>query len=138
MNPNRHSGPSVKLSLNHLYSPLSVSLGDDVHQPLKEELRSTVFNFWPQWLFIMGVTLVWTLVTLVSKIDGCPRGYLGPGGKHEYKKYENCTGGKKSRADLETRGNVLIHFRRCWISRSSNSWKCAYVRFSNMPRYLRH
>lgn len=61
---------------------------------MKEELFNTVFHFWPQWLAIMGVTLTWILATFIPQIDGCPRGYLGPGGKHQNGKYENCTGGE--------------------------------------------
>jgi hypothetical protein len=71
-----------------------IDLGNDVHQPLKQELKNTVFNFWKQWLCIICITAIWLLITLVPKIGDCPRGYLGPGGKHHYKKYENCTGGK--------------------------------------------
>jgi len=72
-----------------------IYLGGDVHQPLREELNNTVFHFWPQWLSIFIITAVWLLVTLVPKIGNCPRGYLGPGGKHYYRRYENCTGGKR-------------------------------------------
>jgi heparan-alpha-glucosaminide N-acetyltransferase len=67
--------------------------GDDVHQPLRIELSNTVFHFWPQWLCILLVTLAWVLITLVPKLPNCPRGYLGPGGKHDHGRYENCTGG---------------------------------------------
>jgi heparan-alpha-glucosaminide N-acetyltransferase len=34
------------------------------------------------------------LITFVPKLSNCPRGYVGPGGKHEYGQYQNCTGGK--------------------------------------------
>lgn len=135
MIPNHPNGPLVNLQLHHLYQS-SFSLGDDVHQPLKEELHSTVFNFWPEWLFIFGVTLVWTLVTLLPKIGDCPRGYLGPGGKHEYGKYVNCTGGEKFRVDLKTRRKFSIHSRYGWISGPKNSRNYAYVWRSNMPRCL--
>jgi heparan-alpha-glucosaminide N-acetyltransferase len=72
-----------------------IDLGNDVHQPLRQELNNTVFYFWQQWLCIFLITLAWLLITLVPKIGDCPRGYLGPGGKHYYRKYENCTGGKR-------------------------------------------
>ncbi|CAF3119115.1 unnamed protein product [Rotaria socialis] len=68
-------------------------IGNDVRQALRIELSSTLFHFWPQWLFILLITLAWTLITFILKFDDCPRGYLGPGGKHEYGKYQNCTGG---------------------------------------------
>jgi heparan-alpha-glucosaminide N-acetyltransferase len=69
-------------------------LGDDVHQPIKEELENTVLQFWRQWLCVLCITLAWILITFVPKLSNCPRGYVGPGGKHEYGKYQNCTGGK--------------------------------------------
>jgi heparan-alpha-glucosaminide N-acetyltransferase len=40
------------------------------------------------------MTVAWVLITFIPKFDNCPRGYLGPGGKHEHGKYQNCTGGK--------------------------------------------
>lgn len=71
-----------------------IYLGDDVNQPMRTELRNTLFNFWPQWLFIFLITLAWLFITFIPKLDGCPRGYIGPGGKHEHGRYQNCTGGK--------------------------------------------
>ncbi|CAF1105529.1 unnamed protein product [Rotaria sordida] len=65
----------------------------DIQQPVRIELSNTLFHFWPQWLIILLVTLAWILITFIPKFDNCPRGYLGPGGKHEYGKYQNCTGG---------------------------------------------
>jgi heparan-alpha-glucosaminide N-acetyltransferase len=40
------------------------------------------------------MTLTWILITFIPKFENCPRGYLGPGGKHDHGVYENCTGGK--------------------------------------------
>lgn len=37
------------------------------------------------------------------------RGYLGPGGLHEDKKYENCTGGAAGYIDREVFGNDHIY-----------------------------
>jgi heparan-alpha-glucosaminide N-acetyltransferase len=71
-----------------------VYLGDDVHQPIRNELSNTVFHFWPQWFCIFFITLAWILITFVPKLSNCPRGYVGPGGKHEHGRYQNCTGGK--------------------------------------------
>ena len=70
-----------------------VNEGDDVHQPLRIELWNTLFHFWPQWICILLLTAAWVLITLFPKFDDCPKGYLGPGGKHDHGKYQNCTGG---------------------------------------------
>lgn len=61
---------------------------------MREELINTFFNFWPQWLCILLITLAWILITFIPKFDDCPRGYVGPGGKHFHGRYVNCTGGK--------------------------------------------
>ncbi|UJR08688.1 hypothetical protein I4U23_012946 [Adineta vaga] len=68
-------------------------IGNDVHQKLRIELSNTLFHFWPQWVFIALITLAWLLITFIPEFEKCPRGYLGPGGKHYYGRYENCTGG---------------------------------------------
>ena len=41
----------------------------------------------------MGIVIAWLMITFTPKIDGCPRGYIGPGGKHMHGMYRNCTGG---------------------------------------------
>ncbi|CAF0779451.1 unnamed protein product [Rotaria sp. Silwood1] len=68
-------------------------MSDNVYQPIRTELSNTVFQFWPQWLCILFITLSWILITFVPKLSNCPRGYVGPGGKHEHGRYTNCTGG---------------------------------------------
>lgn len=42
---------------------------------------------------IIFIVTSWLLITFVPKLTDCPRGYIGPGGKHEHGKYTNCTGG---------------------------------------------
>jgi len=71
-----------------------IYIGNDVHQPMRDELVNTVFHFWPQWLCIILITVTWILVTFIPKLSNCPRGYIGPGGKHYHGRYQNCTGGK--------------------------------------------
>ena len=68
--------------------------GDDVEQPLHIELFNSVFRFWIQWLLVLAIITVWTLITFLLHVPNCPTGYLGPGGKHDHGKYRNCTGGK--------------------------------------------
>ncbi|XP_033217989.1 heparan-alpha-glucosaminide N-acetyltransferase isoform X2 [Belonocnema kinseyi] len=52
-----------------------------------------VITLWSQWLMILCIVLIHCLVTLQFWIPGCPKGYLGPGGRHADGKYTNCTGG---------------------------------------------
>jgi heparan-alpha-glucosaminide N-acetyltransferase len=80
-----------KLTFLNIYF---IYLGDDVNQPIRDELSNTVFQFWPQWLCILFITVAWTLITFVPKLSNCPRGYVGPGGRHDHGRHQNCTGGK--------------------------------------------
>ena len=82
------------------------STGNDVHQPMREELRNTIFHYWSQWLCVLLITAAWILITFLPKLDDCPRGYVGPGGRHEHGQYENCTGGRVS-ADIK-RSDLLF------------------------------
>ncbi|CAF1042345.1 unnamed protein product [Rotaria sordida] len=67
--------------------------GVNVYRPIRTELSNTILQFWPQWLCIHLIGVSWILVTFVPKLSNCPRGYVGPGGKHEHGRYINCTGG---------------------------------------------
>ncbi|XP_063729761.1 heparan-alpha-glucosaminide N-acetyltransferase-like isoform X2 [Symsagittifera roscoffensis] len=48
-----------------------------------------------EWIVVLLLVAVWTLITFVVQIDGCPRGYVGPGGLQYDPDYNltNCTGG---------------------------------------------
>ncbi|XP_011410226.1 PREDICTED: heparan-alpha-glucosaminide N-acetyltransferase-like isoform X2 [Amphimedon queenslandica] len=48
---------------------------------------------WVQWLVIVFLESLWLIITFSLKAPGCPRGYLGPGGRADGGKYSNCTGG---------------------------------------------
>ena len=46
------------------------------------------------WLIMLSFLLIHSCVVFLMPVpDGCPTGYLGPGGLHEGGKYFNCTGG---------------------------------------------
>jgi len=66
---------------------------DDTEQPIHIELLNSVFQYWMQWLFVLLAITVWILITFLLPVPNCPTGYLGPGGKHDHGKYQNCTGG---------------------------------------------
>ncbi len=69
-------------------------LDDDVAPPLRIELFKSVLQYWIQWLVVILITIAWILITFLLHVPNCPTGYIGPGGKHDYGKYQNCTGGK--------------------------------------------
>ncbi|CAF0885010.1 unnamed protein product [Adineta ricciae] len=84
-------------------------IGDDVYQPISQELRNTVFQFWPEWICVTGIVIAWIMITFTPKIDGCPRGYIGPGGKHMHGMYRNCTGGMAGYFDRLILGSAHLY-----------------------------
>jgi hypothetical protein len=68
-------------------------IDSDAHQPVRVELAKSIWRFWPQWLVVSLITMTWILITFLLEVPNCSKGYLGPGGKHEHGKYQNCTGG---------------------------------------------
>lgn len=59
---------------------------------LKSKFKE-IFLYPIQWLFVALFILIWTLITFLVPVEGCPTGYLGPGGLHENGSHFNCTGG---------------------------------------------
>ncbi|XP_060561186.1 heparan-alpha-glucosaminide N-acetyltransferase-like [Ruditapes philippinarum] len=47
----------------------------------------------PDWIACLGFLAMYLALTFKLNVPGCPTGYIGPGGLHEGKLYENCTGG---------------------------------------------
>jgi heparan-alpha-glucosaminide N-acetyltransferase len=72
---------------------LSFFRGGKIKQHWRIDMLNSVFRFWLQWLCILLIIIAWLLITFVLNVPNCPKGYLGPGGKHEHGKYQNCTGG---------------------------------------------
>ena len=53
-----------------------------------------------QWLIVIILVVIHQLITQCLPLpDGCPTGYVGPGGLHEGGLYANCTGGAAAVAD---------------------------------------
>nr|CAD7462692.1 unnamed protein product [Timema tahoe] len=52
-----------------------------------------VLESWLQWLVILGLVAAHTCLTFLLPVEGCPTGYLGPGGRYNYSSHPNCTGG---------------------------------------------
>ncbi|XP_015263216.1 PREDICTED: heparan-alpha-glucosaminide N-acetyltransferase [Gekko japonicus] len=65
--------------------------------------------YWPQWLFMMALEVVWLCLTFLLNVPGCPRGYLGAGGIGDHGKYPNCTGGAAGYIDRLLLGEKHIY-----------------------------
>ncbi|KPP74953.1 hypothetical protein Z043_105843 [Scleropages formosus] len=49
--------------------------------------------YWPEWIVILLLEILWLCLTFLLPVPGCPRGYLGAGGISDNGMYPNCSGG---------------------------------------------
>jgi len=68
-----------------------------------------LLDSWMQWLVILGVTAMHTLLTFLLPVPDCPMGYLGPGGLHNHSFSPNCTGGAAGYLDRIVFGEQHIY-----------------------------
>lgn len=66
---------------------------DDLLQFGRFTVIRDILNNWAQWLIILAIVATHTFITFLLPVPNCPKGYLGPGGYHEFGKFANCTGG---------------------------------------------
>jgi len=64
-----------------------------------------LWMYWTQWVVMIAILVLYLLITFLVHEDGCPRGYLGPGGLAEQGKYQSCTGGAAGYIDRLVFGN---------------------------------
>ncbi|XP_033226246.1 heparan-alpha-glucosaminide N-acetyltransferase-like isoform X2 [Belonocnema kinseyi] len=70
---------------------------------------SDIFDSWPQWLIIISIMTIHTLLTFLLQVPGCPTGYLGPGGYDHYGDFVNCTGGAAGYVDRLVLGKHMYN-----------------------------
>ncbi|XP_064004581.1 heparan-alpha-glucosaminide N-acetyltransferase isoform X1 [Pogoniulus pusillus] len=68
-----------------------------------------VLPYWPQWICILTLEVIWLCLTFLLPVPGCPRGYLGPGGIGDFGNYPNCTGGAAGYIDRLLLGETHIY-----------------------------
>ncbi|NWZ19337.1 HGNAT acetyltransferase, partial [Asarcornis scutulata] len=68
-----------------------------------------ILPYWPQWIFILMLEVIWLCLTFLLPVPGCPRGYLGPGGIGDFGNYPNCTGGAAGYIDRLILGENHIY-----------------------------
>ena len=67
-----------------------------------------------EWIVQALILLIYLSIALGAKIEGCPRGYNGPGGISEGGKYFDCTGGVHRWIDIHVFGyNQIYHHPTC-------------------------
>ncbi|XP_011501463.1 PREDICTED: heparan-alpha-glucosaminide N-acetyltransferase-like [Ceratosolen solmsi marchali] len=53
----------------------------------------------PQWIIAFFILLAHCVIIFLLPVPDCPKGYLGPGGRHDAGKYWNCVGGAAGYVD---------------------------------------
>ena len=90
--------------------------------PTKRGLKYYLYDLiWSKWhlLVMAALTFLWFMLIYMVQIDGCPRGYMGPGGLEYHGKYFNCTGGVTGYFDILVLGEsfCLIFYVQVFKSR---------------------
>ncbi|XP_077380466.1 heparan-alpha-glucosaminide N-acetyltransferase isoform X2 [Festucalex cinctus] len=68
-----------------------------------------VLLYWPAWIFVLLLEIVWLCLTFLLPVPDCPTGYLGPGGIGDMGMYSNCTGGAAGHIDRWLLGENHIY-----------------------------
>ncbi|KAH8292746.1 hypothetical protein KR018_011203 [Drosophila ironensis] len=58
---------------------------------------------------LLALVATYLGLTFGLRVPGCPRGYLGPGGKHDMNANPNCIGGAAGYVDLKVLGEAHIY-----------------------------
>uniref|UniRef100_A0A8C9V291 Si:dkey-192p21.6 n=1 Tax=Scleropages formosus TaxID=113540 RepID=A0A8C9V291_SCLFO len=81
------------LSLIHMWClRKEIPLKQVSQQPPSCSLHYIVL-YWPEWIVILLLEILWLCLTFLLPVPGCPRGYLGAGGIGDNGMYPNCSGG---------------------------------------------
>lgn len=68
---------------------------------------------WGQWLVVLALTVVHTLITFLFPVPQCPTGYLGAGGLYGGGHEVNCTGGAAGYIDRALFGRLMYQRPTC-------------------------
>ncbi|KAF6737996.1 Heparan-alpha-glucosaminide N-acetyltransferase [Oryzias melastigma] len=68
-----------------------------------------VLLYWPAWVVVLLLEVLWLSMTFLLPVPDCPTGYLGPGGIGDMGLYTNCTGGAAGFIDRWLLGEKHIY-----------------------------
>uniref|UniRef100_A0A3P9KEB8 Heparan-alpha-glucosaminide N-acetyltransferase n=1 Tax=Oryzias latipes TaxID=8090 RepID=A0A3P9KEB8_ORYLA len=68
-----------------------------------------VLLYWPAWVVVLLLEVLWLSLTFLLPVPDCPTGYLGPGGIGDMGLYANCTGGAAGFLDRWLLGEKHIY-----------------------------
>ncbi|XP_066157076.1 heparan-alpha-glucosaminide N-acetyltransferase [Euwallacea fornicatus] len=79
-----------------------------VHSVLRQ--LADVWKVWKAWLICLAVLMFHTIVIFTVAEEGCPRGYMGPGGLHKNQSYKKCVGGATGYIDRLILGHHVYQY----------------------------
>ncbi|VEN54018.1 unnamed protein product [Callosobruchus maculatus] len=84
----------------------SPDIDSEIDEPSRLKLYfSDILRTYVGWIFVIIITALHTIIIFSVAAPGCPSGYLGPGGLHQNRSYQNCTGGATGYIDGLILGN---------------------------------
>ncbi|KAL6487083.1 hypothetical protein MHYP_G00037090 [Metynnis hypsauchen] len=110
--------PGVLQRLGFTYFVLSLMQTFSPYREIPPKIRwwspvQDVVLYWPEWIFIMLLEVVWLCVTFLLPVPNCPTGYLGAGGIGDNGLYPNCTGGAAAYIDRWLLGDNIYWYPTC-------------------------
>ena len=88
----RIPGVLQRFGVGYLLIALIVSYVPKLDIIILESFKD-ILDYSLQWIVVLLVVMAYLLITYVTKLDGCPRGYTGPGGIGNWGQFPDCTGG---------------------------------------------
>lgn len=95
------------VSVLHVVLVVNAPSADTRFQQMFYDIRM----IWKQWIAVLMIILVHLAIIFGVKQEDCPRGYLGPGGIHDYIQHQNCTGGATGFVDRLVLGENHMYQR---------------------------
>ncbi|KAA0717969.1 Heparan-alpha-glucosaminide N-acetyltransferase [Triplophysa tibetana] len=113
--------PGVLQRLGFTYFVLALMQTFSTHREIPLKVHhwwnpvQDVVLYWPEWLFIALLEIVWLCVTFFMPVPNCPTGYLGAGGIGDDGLYSNCTGGAAAYIDRWLLGDKIYWHPSCKV-----------------------
>lgn len=108
----RIPGVLQRLSLSYLIVALlraAFARYKDIGKNRRWHWLRDVIVLLPEWIACLSLLATYLALTFALPVPGCPTGYIGPGGLHDGKMYENCTGGAAGYIDRIVLGENHIY-----------------------------
>ncbi|KAI7805205.1 hypothetical protein IRJ41_001817 [Triplophysa rosa] len=113
--------PGVLQRLGFTYFVLALMQTFSTHREIPLKVHhwwnpiQDVVLYWPEWLFIALLEIVWLCITFFMPVPNCPTGYLGAGGIGDYGLHSNCTGGAAAYIDRWLLGDKIYWHPSCKV-----------------------